>query len=323
MAINTAARLLAAGIGALVLLAGALAGGQNFGQQPSPVTPTGQSGAAVTAPANASSDSAAVAGSTARATRETLAEMLIDPPYNFDPAQMRASDFGPFFTGIATVTRTETALLTGTPYETTLTVIEGAAAGPTVFVVAGIHGDETAGYSAGNLLKDVSIAAGRLCVISPANANGVANNSRYVADRLDLNRSFPGRPNGNAAERVADAIYRQVQEAQPDLLLDLHEARMVMSDKSDYLGSSLIYSDLADMDELFFDLLFATQTGEICSEPFAWYAPGPAGSVNRTVTGQLGIPAITVETFRGYPLERRIADQLAVVQYVLDYYDML
>lgn len=322
MAINAAVRLLAAGIGALVLL-GSLARIKLTAEpQPEP-PPAAQSSATATAPASATSDSPKVSSVSVRTARAKLAEMLIDPPYEFDPAGMKASDFGPFFTGEASVTRTETVLLADTPYETTLTVIEGAAGGPTVFVVAGIHGDETAGYSAGNLLKEVPIAAGRLFVISPANMAGAANNSRYVADGLDLNRSFPGRADGNVAERVADAIYRQVKDAKPDLLLDLHEARMTMSDKSDYLGSSLIYSDLSGMEELFFDLLLATQAGELCSEPFVYYAPGPAGSINRTATERLDIPAITVETFRGYPLERRIADQLAVVQYVLDYYDML
>ncbi len=286
-----------------------------------PETPFASSAAAAsTSPMPSSPDSESMP---ARATRAELAEMLIDPPYHFDPAAMRAADFGPFFTEEMPVTRTETTLLSGTPYNTTLTVVAGATEGPTVFVIAGIHGDETAGYTAGNLLKDVSIAAGRLCIISPANTGGVANNSRYVADRLDLNRSFPGRADGNAAERVADVIHHQIQGINPDLLLDLHEARLAVSDKADYLGSSLIYSDLTGMEDLFFDLLFATQTGALCSEPFDYYAPGPEGSINRTVTEKLGIPAITVETFRGYPLERRIADQLAVVQYVLGYFGML
>lgn len=320
MVINAAARLLMGGISVLALLAGAVAVGQNGAQQPIFATPADPGGTTITTATP--SGSAAAASPAVRATREALAEMLIDPPYTFNPDHMKASDFGPFFTGTAATVRTETVLLAGTPYETTLTVLEGAVDGPTVFVVAGIHGDETAGYSAGNLLKDISIAAGKLCVLSPANANGVANNSRYVTERLDLNRSFPGKADGNAAEQIACTILGQIEALQPDLLLDLHEARM-MSDKSDYLGSSLIYSDLAGMETLFFDLLFATQTGEICGEPFAWYAPGPEGSVNRTVTGQLGIPVITVETFRGYPLERRIADQLAIVQYVLGYYDML
>jgi len=45
--------------------------------------------------------------------------------------------------------------------------------------------------------------------------------------------------------------------------------------------------------------------------------------MNRTVTDQLKIPAITVETFRGFPMERRVSDQLKVVAYVLRYKGML
>ena len=77
------------------------------------------------------------------------------------------------------------------------------------------------------------------------------------------------------------------------------------------------------MEDLFFDLLFATQEGEVTSCPFGYNGPGPWGSMNRTVTDQLKIPAITVETFRGFPMERRVSDQLKVVAYVLRYKGML
>lgn len=45
--------------------------------------------------------------------------------------------------------------------------------------------------------------------------------------------------------------------------------------------------------------------------------------MNRTVTDQLHIPSITVETFRGFPIERRVKDQLKVAAYVLRYKGML
>ena len=45
--------------------------------------------------------------------------------------------------------------------------------------------------------------------------------------------------------------------------------------------------------------------------------------MNRTITEQLGVPTITVETFRGYEMEQRIGDQLAVVQYVLKDYGLV
>ena len=77
------------------------------------------------------------------------------------------------------------------------------------------------------------------------------------------------------------------------------------------------------MEDLFFDLLFDTQDGKVTSRPFNVNGPGPAGSMNRTVAEELGIPAITVETFRGFPMERRVSDQLKIVAYVLRYKGML
>ena len=45
--------------------------------------------------------------------------------------------------------------------------------------------------------------------------------------------------------------------------------------------------------------------------------------MNRTVTVELGVPTITVETFRGFEMERRVSDQLKIVAYVLRYKGML
>ena len=143
-----------------------------------------------------------------------------------------------------------------------------------------------------------------------------------MTEQQDLNRSFPGDPNGTMAERVADSIYQDIAKVDPIFLFDLHEARANKSDR-DFLGSSLIYTSLDKMSDMYMDLLMATETGDLCSERFNFYGPGPVGSINNTVTTNLEIPTITVETYRGYPLERRIGDQLAIVQYVLTYYGLL
>ena len=124
------------------------------------------------------------------------------------------------------------------------------------------------------------------------------------------------------AEQAADAIYQDIRRVAPVFLFDLHEARY-NAENRDFLGSSLIYTSLDKMEDMYLELLMATETGEICSERYNFYAPGPVGSVNSTVTTGLGIPVVTVETYRGYPLERRIGDQLDIVQYVLTYYGLL
>lgn len=253
----------------------------------------------------------------------SLEEMKRDPPYDFNIDEMIPSDFGDFFAGEYACEKEEYNLLTIDSITNKVTVIKGSEPGPVIYVVAGIHGDEEAAWQTGNLLTRISIKAGTLYVLAPANPWGVDKvpKSRYV-NGGDPNRSFPGSKNGSDAEKLAAAIFGDVSDKSPDFVFDLHEATIVSTER-DYLGSSFVYSDLSLMEDMFFDLYLATQSSEICSRPFTYYGPGPEGSVNRTITEQLKIPVITVETFRGYQMENRISDQLDAVQYVLRYYGMV
>jgi len=135
---------------------------------------------------------------------------------------------------------------------------------------------------------------------------------------VDLNRQFPGKADGNIAEQLAYAIYNDIADKRPSLVLDLHEAISNVPE-NDFLGSSIIFTSLDGIADLFMDMYFATQMDELCSEPFNYFGPGPIGSINNTVTNKLGIPVITMETYRAYPLERRVMDHLALVGYVLKY----
>ena len=248
----------------------------------------------------------------------------IDPPYDFDPETMVPRDFGDYFAEDYPGCTVETyKLAEGTEVENEVTKITGSQEGNTVYVIAGVHGDEQAAWRTGKLLKKISIQAGTLYIIAPANPWGAYQETptRYVTGEEDLNRSFPGSPDGTMAEKAAAAIYADVERVQPDFVFDLHEARVVKSSR-DFLGSSLIFSSLDGMEDMFMDMVMETELGNLCSEPFKFYSPGPAGSVNRTITEQLHIPTVTVETFRGYQMERRIGDQLAVVQYVLQHYGL-
>ena len=252
-------------------------------------------------------------------------EVVIDPPYDFDPAEMVPSDFGDYFVDCDYPTEVSTyKIAEGTDIENEVTVLKGAEEGPTIYIVAGVHGDEIAGWMTGNLVKKVGIKAGTVHILSPANRWGAQADprTRYVTEQQDLNRSFPGNADGNMAERVADSIFQDIKRVDPVFLFDLHEARSNVENR-DFLGSSLIYTDLTEMSDMYLDMLMATETGELCSERFNFYGPGPVGSINNTVTTELGIPTITVETYRGYELERRIGDQLDIVEYVLTYYGLL
>lgn len=246
---------------------------------------------------------------------------VIEPEVTFDIHTKTAADFVDDFSTVYEVIRESYLLTPGTDTETTVVKIVGAEPGPTIYVAAGIHGDERAAWYAGLMLQNITIKAGTLYVLAPANAWGAQRNQRRVGDD-DPNRCFPGDENGTMAQRICSAIFRDIEEKAPELLLDLHEA-IVYKEGRDFLGSTLIYTSLEGMEDLFFDLLFATEDGEVTSCPFDYNGPGPTGSMNRTVTDQLKTPTITVETFRGYEMERRVTDQLKIVAYALRYKGML
>lgn len=255
----------------------------------------------------------------------TQREWIIDPPYDFDVDTMVASDFGDYFqTDYEGSTTTTYQIGEGTPWENTVTTITGAEEGATIYIIAGVHGDEEAAWRAGDLLEKISIKAGTLYVIAPANPWGAyaEPQSRYVVDSQDLNRSFPGDPDGLESEQVAHIIFQDVIDKSPDFVFDLHEARMIVAGY-DFLGSCLIFTDLSEMGDMFMGMIIDSEMGELFSEPLNYYSPGPEGSVNRVITEQLGIPTITTETFRGYEMETRIADQLDVVNYALEYYGLV
>lgn len=243
---------------------------------------------------------------------------------DIDPYETSFDDIGEnrFFTREYPVERETYTINENELGETEVVHISSPTSGPVIYVVAGVHGDEKAAWYAGVMLENATIKCGDLYILSPANKPGAANRRRYFYSSQDLNRSFPGSMDGNQAEKMAASIFQDIKRVDPDFVFDLHEA-IVYTEGRDFLGSTYIFSNLDLMADLFFDLLWATEDGEICHNAFSYTGPGPAGSINRTVTEELGIPVITVETFRGFDIKRRVYDQLDTVQFVLEYYGMV
>jgi len=216
----------------------------------------------------------------------------------------------------------------GTVGENTVHVLRGQEDGPVIYIVAGVHGDEQAGWRAGNLVKEATLKAGTLYIVSPANLYGAQEDQRRTKDERDLNRNFPGNPEGWDAEIIANAIYTDIQDKQPVLVLDLHEARPKDDDYAslgynyDALGNSLICQSLDGIGDLIWDAMLDSENGELCSSPLTLYGTPPSGSVNQTVTDLLGIPAITIETLRSEPLSQRVRNHLELVEYTLEFYAM-
>jgi predicted deacylase len=113
-----------------------------------------------------------------------------------------------------------------TPVTMSVHVVHGKCSGPTVFVSGGVHGDEVIGVEIiRRLLKAPGIAAmrGTLLAIPIVNAFGFINHSRYLPDRRDLNRMFPGSASGPLASRLAHQFMSEIV-LRSDLGIDLHSA---------------------------------------------------------------------------------------------------
>lgn len=113
-----------------------------------------------------------------------------------------------------------------TPVSMSVHVIHGRLKGPVIFVSAGIHGDEVIGVEiVRRLLRTPNLAKlhGTLIVVPIVNAFGFLNQSRYLPDRRDLNRMFPGSTGGSLASRLARLFMTEVV-SRSDLGIDLHSA---------------------------------------------------------------------------------------------------
>lgn len=116
--------------------------------------------------------------------------------------------------------------LYNTPMQLPLHVIRGKKSGPVVFVSAAIHGDELNGIEIIRRFKKLSIlkrVRGTVILVPIVNIYGISTLSRYLPDRRDLNRSFPGSSTGSLASRVAKIFFDEVV-SKCDFGIDLHTA---------------------------------------------------------------------------------------------------
>lgn len=94
-------------------------------------------------------------------------------------------------------------------------VIRGKKDGPTLFVSAAVHGDEINGVEIIRRLlarKALKSIKGTLIAVPIVNVFGFNTNSRYLPDRRDLNRSFPGSENGSLTGQLAHTFMHEVIE---------------------------------------------------------------------------------------------------------------
>ena len=246
--------------------------------------------------------------------------MVIEPEDDILFDLMRPEMYGiPAAEGKTSASR----LLTGeTETSTPVYHIDSGKPGPAIYIVAGTHGDERAGWYAASLLEHIALDAGSLSILPQANRLGCEKNSRHVVGSLDLNRSYPGKSEGDPAQSLAHAIYEDIMRVRPALVLDLHEAAYYEQDR-DFLGNKIIFTTLDGIEDLFFSLMESAEKESLGAYPFGFVSPGVAGSLNSTASSGPRIPVLTVETFRGFPISQRVEDQIDIVLHCLRFYGMI
>lgn len=105
-------------------------------------------------------------------------------------------------------------------------VIHGKKEGPVLFISAAIHGDEINGTEVIRRLlsmESIKRIRGTLLAVPVVNIYGFNFHSRYLPDRRDLNRSFPGAESGSMAGRLANIFLKEVV-LRSDIGIDIHTA---------------------------------------------------------------------------------------------------
>lgn len=103
-------------------------------------------------------------------------------------------------------------------------VVRGRRSGPRLLVCGAIHGDELNGIEIiRRLLKlrELRQLHGTLIAVPVVNVYGLINSTRYLPDRRDLNRSFPGSEKGSLTARLAYLVLEEIG-AHATHLVDLH-----------------------------------------------------------------------------------------------------
>lgn len=181
----------------------------------------------------------------------------------------------------------------GGPLSVPAMVVRGAAPGPTLLAVAGVHGNEYEGMEAIRTVfatLDPSAMHGVFCAIPIANPLAYAARTRATpaaVDGLNLARVFPGAANGTLTQRLAHHLLALIERhvGPDDLFIDFH------SGSEDVAFATLVgFRDLSRP---------GCQRSEEAARrfgiPLLWRIPDSAGPFNAE-TARRGIPTIGTET---------------------------
>jgi predicted deacylase len=186
-----------------------------------------------------------------------------------------------------------TELFEGIPVSTPVLAVKGKLPGPALCLTAAVHGDELNGIEMVRRVMhdlDPQKLSGTVIGVPIVNLQGFRGGSRYLPDRRDLNRYFPGNPNGSAASRIAYSFFTEVIR-HCDALIDLHTGSFERANLPQ------LRADLRNPDVVTLTHGFGA-TVILHSEP-------ETGTL-RYAASRIGIPAVTLEA--GGPSELELKE---------------
>jgi len=242
------------------------------------------------------------------AVAEELAPLRVGQAPDWGPIDMQSAVVAPG-------TKTKFTFSTERSFEAgfldaPLWTARGRLRGPTLCVVSGIHGDEINSVEIarrGFHLVDPQQLKGTLIVVPAANSLGFRTMNRYMIDRRDLNRAFPGSVKGSVTSVVAKALFERVIR-RCDYLIDLHTGSNFRTNVAQ------IRVDMADAASLALAENFGV--GVVVD------GAGPRGSLRREAV-EAGVAAIIYEAGPPYAfVEKEIELGTQGIFNVMDYLGM-
>lgn len=219
--------------------------------------------------------------------------------------------------------RSKYTLAAGTKYSTDLYVIKSSKPGPTVLLLGGVHGNETAGYTAANKVKDWNIDKGTLLVMPRVNQRAIARDLRRVSGEADMNRVYPRSAGKKPAHPLASDIWSLVQKYKVDWLMDMHEG-FNYTKRSSSVGQSIIYYPDGQTKIMARQILKDLNKGISTSyKKFSLKKNPVKGSLARSSGQHLGVNSIIFETCDNPSLSLRVKYQLQAARTLLQELNML
>lgn len=205
-----------------------------------------------------------------------------------------------------------------------VTVTDSGTAGPTAFIVGGIHGDEEAGIVAAHDIANWSPDTGQLVVLPEANPVAIENNRRGN-DLGDLNRKFDF--GQLPTTKLAQSIWKAVTAAEPDILMTLQESHGIYQRHPSGVGQAVFRSpgdntkDAATMGVKRANRTIGRQKLKFRIGRISGPNRAPTGLLSEKAAYQAGVPSFIVETYENVNKNARVRWQKKIVNGVLDYYD--